>query len=121
MVPYVTQPLATDVDAAALWSVLRGAAGLRAKRWRARAAAVRVACALVRLSPGVVAPVDVAEVALLRLALEDTQREVRLAAGVSGAALLLDGLGDGVAGNKVDSLVVALLVRLLHAPCRAFR
>lgn len=122
VLPYATGTCTTDVDAAAFWSVLRGAAGLRAKRWRARAAAVRVAGALVRLSPGAVASVDVAEAVLLRLALEDTQREVRVASGVTGA-ILLGALGDGADSDKLASLLAALLVRLFACtmPCACFR
>jgi hypothetical protein len=118
VLPYASQLGASAADVAAFWSVLRGAAGLRAKRWRARAAAVRVACALARASPGVVPPLNVAEAALLRLALDDTQREVRVAAGLAGAALLLDSLG-GVDASKVHCLVTALLVRAFACLARA--
>lgn len=111
------------MDAAAFWNVLRGAAGLHAKRWRARAAAVRLACALARSTPSAVAAVEVAEEALLRLALVDTQREVRVAAGVAGATLLRDGFGGGVGVDKMERLMVAMLVRPREcfAPARSTR
>ena len=99
------------VDASALWNVLRGAAGLHAKRWRTRAAAVRVACALSHASPGAVAPAQVAEAVLLRLALDDTQREVRVVAGVAGATLLPDLVGSSSDVSNTTRLIVALLVR----------
>jgi hypothetical protein len=101
------------VEASALWNVLRGTAGLHATRWRTRAAAVRAACALSRAAPGEVAPADVAEALLLRLALDDTQREVRLAAGIAGAALLLHLVGGNAHVSTTTRLMAALLVRAL--------
>ena len=98
-------------EATALWNVLRGAAGLHAKRWRTRAAAVRVASVLSRAAPDEVVPVVVAEAVLLRLALDDTEREVRLAAGVAGAALLLDLVGANTDVGTTTRLMAALLVR----------
>ena len=99
------------VDASAFWNVLRGAAGLHAKRWRTRAAALRVACALARAAPGAAKPADVAEAVLLRLALDDTQREVRVAAGVGGAALLLDLVAGSTDVSRTMRLMTSLLVR----------
>lgn len=51
---------------------------------------------------------------LLRLALDDTQREVRVAAGVAGAVLLLDLLAGNADVSNTLRLMAALLVRL-HA------
>jgi hypothetical protein len=48
---------------------------------------------------------------LLRLALDDTEREVRLAAGVAGAALLLDLVGANTDVGTTTRLMAALLVR----------
>ena len=109
---YAEPSQSEGADASALWNVLRGAAGLHAKRWRTRAAAVRVACALSRAAPGAAAPAEVAEAVLLRLALDDTQREVRVAAGVAGAVLLLDLLAGSADVSNTLRLMAALLVRL---------
>jgi hypothetical protein len=86
--------------------MLRGAGGLRAPRWRARAAAAHLASLLARSAlPGAPAASAVAESLLLQLQ-EDTRREARAAAAVAGAALL-----DAQLAAVQPRLVIALLVR----------